>query len=1072
MCDKERRRTRSGEDLNVVIKNVRFYRADPLDHSKPNMLPTFKHLYQRFLTIKEDMGKVKGAWKTCVEMVAAEFIYDWVMMNIYTIGYQNVCKKFDKILTDFKYLRDWPVIKRHQKSYNEKAEAMLSKLDHGIDIFCQVDESRKRQEVEYGVKMTDEENQMYKDNCVPEEVNGVQVCSRKVSTSGLDSSWLKAARHRQELLEKKLHYKARRQIRLEREAEQKKLLVGKEAKEQLNEALNMQDTPEKDSETEPNFAVPEPRKAAVKRLDFSHNMDIPCIPVRTGYRTVDPRVCQLLVDLESKFEIEARRSRQVLAHIANSELFQQKWEIKDWEDDITEKHSDNTDMENNLDQPETKKRRRYTGDNTYVLPSRRTVAQYVKDSALLNFKHVADTIIAGKTEANAVVTFGSDDTKKAAGHKTMDVKTGHITIVKSDGGVTTRETFSTGYLENVSHSGGDNAAGVQSWLTQMSVLTGVSYQEILDMFDFWMNDRAGDSDASLDELGISSAKRLKCNAHILLCIDQAIDKVFKDLETTFGVQKLIGLGAAHVFSGGSSSIWWLGLIAFSKLLSPSHAQQNISLFSLYKEFLTRDSQSCSETAEVSSKLLKSGFTSFSSNRFGRLPELSSIFTQHEQQLREFYAHSVDENANKLVLACFTYLESDWFNLCCQVASEIDRVLTQPLKAALGIDKDKKVRSEFRSWEGLKQLFNQKLVELEKLSDKHEGMTNKEYLLSSVASNIRVAMLRQLEYVDFYKQDEAEDVNADMGSSTPSSTEKLKFAPLTNSGCESQFADLDNSVKKFGGTANVGTLSNKHVVRKNNLFETEGWKTMNLQEKKSKFAWARGSPQAKKVAQMQKEWIEKVSDAKSLALVGKEAKKKKKNERSLKLLEKCKEHNGPVTHSTTSMLDRLSAEQLVTEVRYLRVTIAPNIREKVKVDKKFRKLNQTELTNEIMKIIKPEVNIDSLESLFSKMVSKVSSEAVDNSPVENSPVENSPVENNNKEVIIHPGLAGLWSGPLEEQKVGVVVPRGEDDVLQLYCSGRHGYYADGQAVDLIDWSLIKTFDSVYYVTKAKVVYLQF
>ena len=88
---------------------------------------------------------------------------------------------------------------------------------------------------------------------------------------------------------------------------------------------------------------------------------------------------------------------------------------------------------------------------TFVLPSRRTIAQYVKDSALLNFKHVADKLITGKIEGNTTVTFGSDDTKKAAGHKTMDVKTGHLTIVKTVGDKSTRETFSTGYLENVSH---------------------------------------------------------------------------------------------------------------------------------------------------------------------------------------------------------------------------------------------------------------------------------------------------------------------------------------------------------------------------------------------------------------------------------------------------------------------------------------------------------------------------------------------------------------------------------------------------------------------------------------------
>ena len=1056
MSDHERKRTRSGEHLNIEIKNVKFHRADPLDHSLPNKLPSYRHLYQRFLTIQQDLGREKGAWKDAVGMVASEFIYDWVMLNIYTISYKNVCKHFDRFFLDFKLVQKWPANKKHQKSYNDKADQIISKLEHGVDIFCKDESFRKDQEKEFGVKMTWEEYRMYRDNCVPEELDGVQVCKRKIWSSGIDKKWMKAAKVRQVALEQKLHYKLRRNLRLEREAQQTKLLVGDEAKAKLSEALDLQDTPEKDDETEDNFAVPEPSKGAVKRLDFSQNMEIPCIPVRTGYRSVDPRICQLLVDLESKFEIEARKSRQVLAHIANSELFKQKWEVT--EDDIGDIDSEEVDMESDQSEPGIKKRRRYTSDNTYVLPSRRTVAQYVKDSALLNFKYVADHIIAGKAEGNSTVTFGSDDTKKAAGHKTMDVKTGHITMVKTDGESSTRETFSTGYLENISHSGSDNAAGVQSWLTQMSILTNVPYKELINMFDFWMNDRAGDSDASLDELEISSEKRLKCNAHILLCIDQAIDKVFKDLETTLGVQKLIGLGASHVFSGGSNSIWWLGLIAFSKLLSPSHAQQSISLFNLYKEFLTRDSQTSSETSQTSSKLLKAGFTSFSSNRFGRLPELSSTFTKHEQQLKEFYSNSVDENANKLVLACFTYLESDWFKVCCQVASEIDTVLTQPIKAALGIDKDKNSRSEFRSWEGLKELFNQKLKELEEISKKHQGMSNKEYLLASVASNIRVAMVRQLEYVDYYKQDE------EVGDDAGASGDKLRFAPLTNSGCESQFADLDNSVKKFGGTANVGTLSDKHVIRKNNLFETEDWKMMNLQEKKSKFAWARGSVEAKKVIEMQKEWIEKVNSAKCLALVAKESKKKKKNERSLKLLEQCKEHNGPVTRNTADLLDSLTDRQLVTEVRYLRVTIAPNIREKVKVDKKFRKLNKAELKNEILKVIRPEVQLDSLDNLLSDILSK--------DILVTETVGQSSAERTSNEVLIHPGLAALWCGPLQEQCVGVVVPRGQDDVLQLYARGRHGYYEDGPAVDLQDWSVIRSIDKVLYVTKAKIVYLQF
>ena len=1044
--DTSKVRTRSGQDLNIQIKHVKFYRAEPLDHSKACMLPTYMHLYQRFFTIKADLGKEKGAWKTAVEIVTSEFIYDWVMMNVYTISHQAVFKKFDKILNNFKCIRDWPIKKRTQKSFNDKADALLSKLDHGVDIFCKQIISRKNQETEFGVKMTEQEFAMYEDNCIPVLINGEDVCVRKVCTAGVDSNWIREAKTRQAKLEKKEYYRQRRELRLCKEDQNSRLLKGDEAMTEMNFTLDLQDSPEKVTDAENNFNVLKQQEAP-KKLDFNEKIKVPCIPVRTGSRSVDPRICQLLVDLESKFGIESRKSRQVLAHIANSELFQQKWEVKDWED------SDNVDVIASGE----------TYPMTYVLPSRRTVAQYIKDSAIMNFKHIGDRIIKGKADGNTVLTFGSDDTKKAAGHKTMDVKTGHITMVSSDGVKNTRETFSTGYLENISHSGGDSAAGVEVWLTQMSILTDVPYQELLDMFDFWMNDRAGDSDASLDELGISPEKRLKCNAHILLCIDQALDKVFKDLETTFGVQKLIGLGASYVFSGGANSIWYLGLIAFAKLLSPSHAQQSISLFSLYKEFLTRDSDSLSSTSNLAKNLLKAGFTTFSSNRFGRLPELSSTFSAHVPLLKNFFANSVDENANKLVLACSAYLDSEWFHLCCQVASDIDTILTQPLKAALGIDENQHNRSESRSWSGLKKFFSEKLEEMDILSKQRQGMTNKEYLLGCAARNIKVAMERQLEYVEYYTIEE--DMEQDQYCIN---TDKLGFAPLTNSGCESQFADLDNSVRKFGGTALVSTLSDKHVIRKNKFFESEEWKSMSIQEKKQTFSWARGSKQAQKVAAMQKEWVDKVTDAKSLALVGKESKKKKKNERSLKLLDKCKEHNGPVTQNTTEILDVLSAQQLVTEVRYLRVTLAPNIREKVKVDNKFRNLTKSELKNEILKVIKPESNLDSLETLFSDLFSKDWSETLPHLPDNN----NGEPDQSSKESSIHPGLAGLWCGPLKEQCVGVVVPRGSDDVLQLYSRGRHGYFTDGRVEDLIDWSLVKSFEKVMYVTKARIVYLQF
>ena len=48
---------------------------------------------------------------------------------------------------------------------------------------------------------------------------------------------------------------------------------------------------------------------------------------------------------------------------------------------------------------------------------------------------------------------------------------------------------------------------------------------------------------------------------------------------------LISTDAGHVFKIPRSSIFTLGLIAYATFLSPSHAQESISLYSQYKKIL-------------------------------------------------------------------------------------------------------------------------------------------------------------------------------------------------------------------------------------------------------------------------------------------------------------------------------------------------------------------------------------------------------------------------------------------------------------------------------------------------------
>ena len=113
-----------------------------------------------------------------------------------------------------------------------------------------------------------------------------------------------------------------------------------------------------------------------------------------------------------------------------------------------------------------------------------------------------------------------------------------------------------------------------------------------------------------------------------------------------------------MFNSPKSSIFTLGLIAFAKFLSPSHAQESISLYKQYNQFLKADSEDPhSETKEVSANLLKQGFQKFSSNRFGRLLSLAEIFVENRKMIAKYFDEQVDQHANKLFLACYAYLRS-------------------------------------------------------------------------------------------------------------------------------------------------------------------------------------------------------------------------------------------------------------------------------------------------------------------------------------------------------------------------------------------------------------------------------
>ena len=176
-----------------------------------------------------------------------------------------------------------------------------------------------------------------------------------------------------------------------------------------------------------------------------------------------------------------------------------------------------------------------------------------------------------------VVTVGLDDTSKAAGHKLYNVKADNITIA---GEGSKRKTFTTGLSEIASHEGKEHAKVYEQKLKCLAVLSETTVIELKDFIDFWMSDRAGDNATMFSHLGIDEERVLKCCAHIILGIDNAADRRFRIAEQKIGVQKLLNISAGQkAFCSPSTSIHTLGQIALSKLLSPSHAAQSISMYS-------------------------------------------------------------------------------------------------------------------------------------------------------------------------------------------------------------------------------------------------------------------------------------------------------------------------------------------------------------------------------------------------------------------------------------------------------------------------------------------------------------
>ena len=938
------RKSRSSLNTKQLVDQIY---TEVTSYERKAKLPAGSYVLGRMIHLCKvtEKGQTQMSKRTASEIVADEIRTDWIDKNVYPKSQQAVSKQIE---SDFNELQQ--MVRYYTRPDKNKSEDWLAKASNfnktmtknAYDIRTRDDKFQKSMEITTGVKMTADDELFYEDNC---KGKYVAICTRSVPTS-----WTKKKK-REEKRSTSAEMKAETE-RTRSNEDVRRSLSFFEKNDDVDESMECASSSFTSDDVD--FVQPVSFDSSIENIDrvtrstpttpstptfSSAQKTFPRVQTREGQRMINESLMSCVVQCLSEFKVSHRDLAGIMVRMANM-VFGQSWVLPEQENlEAKSGDSESDDLSSENEQVPTKKRKTRHDDMTMVFPSRRCVSMYLDDAHILNLKLVAEYLV--NKDEQTVITVGTDDTTKAAGHKLYDIKTDHYTIRTPQG----KETLTTGFVENASHSGNDAAKAYEYKLKCLSILADTTVDEIKSNIDFWMTDRASDCTDFLEKLGVETHKVLKCCGHLVLGIDNAVDKVFRQVEQRIGVQKLLGVNAGDkAFLSPGSSVFTLGVIAIAKLLSPSHASHSVSLYADYINWMEQQN------------IEKYGFKGFKSNRFGRIAEIACQFLRMRDSILQFFETTIDIHSNKLVLAVSTYVECKWFVMCCELYQLIGDLIIFPLLDLLGIDNRGAGMKEQRDWYGVKDFFKSKIPEVEKLMEEKNGGNGQDRLLSAILAEVLDALNRQLSAMPFFHELTAQ--GEDVDESLLPDPDKLASAPLGNLGCESEFAWFDNRVRVSGGTESVSSISRKKVISTNGLLVNKNFTDMASEDRANEWTWARRSEQARQVKQLEKDFIATVNLTKTLSLAKKEEKKKKKNERYLRTLDSCKEHGGPVTSSTLDKLDDLQYQELLSEVSYLRLTIAPEIKQQRRVKDangryKMEKFGADELKTRIKNALKPE-----------------------------------------------------------------------------------------------------------------------
>ena len=199
------------DDVLFDAFGIKFRKREELDLSVSQQLPTYRFLVERFYTKMLELPKtMSGKKDKVIREMTEDFRFTWIFMNIPPKTY-NSCKQIITAFINTFYKLRYTTVAKQKESWNKEVADLKSKLDDGVDIRS-LDKSVCECIVnEYGVEVEEEEEMLYKDNCVRESNNS---CPRVQWCAGVDTAWWRSALIRRNKLEKQEMYKVRREARL------------------------------------------------------------------------------------------------------------------------------------------------------------------------------------------------------------------------------------------------------------------------------------------------------------------------------------------------------------------------------------------------------------------------------------------------------------------------------------------------------------------------------------------------------------------------------------------------------------------------------------------------------------------------------------------------------------------------------------------------------------------------------------------------------------------------------------------------------------------------------------------